>query len=59
MDNVGEVIIGGERNSRLLGRKLLEERKICKMVDDVGVYEEEIEKGDKVFEIRNEGIGRG
>ncbi|WP_260843818.1 thiamine pyrophosphate-binding protein, partial [Staphylococcus hominis] len=45
MEGVGEVIIRGERNSRLLGRKLLAETTTCKMVDEVGVFDDEVEKG--------------
>ena len=56
MDNVPQLILSGQTNSRALGTKAFQETNLQKLCEDVAVYNHQIEKGDNVFEIVNEAI---
>lgn len=56
MDNVPQLILSGQTNSKALGTKAFQEANLQKLCEDVAVYNHQIEKGDNVFEIVNEAI---
>ena len=56
MDNVPQLILSGQTNSKALGTKAFQETNLQKLCEDVAVYNHQIEKGDNVFEIVNEAI---